>query len=401
MTTNIEKIEKVNNLYECNKLLLKDIFTPEESKILEDEYKISTNKIENIYNFIYAYRKVIKLKFNIPIVDKIYLNNNNNIKIIWGDCLKNLKKMDSECISLVVTSPPYYNARDYSIWKNLKEYLIDMELIIKEIYRVLDNHRVFVFNISDVVGNDGMNKINAFNTRKIPLPAYFIKIFEDCGFTYVDDIIWDKGEVQTSRHKNKSKPWPFYQYCCNCYEHILIFHKHRLEKDIKYPCSECGSLLVRSNSYTYKGLRSWECKNTNCIKTKSNRGKRFSLKTIITNDPINRSNGIIPEDFVSKWRRDIVNISPVIKINNKKENKLGHTAPFPIEIPDMAIQFYSYKNELVLDPFAGSFTTAISAFKLGRIGIGCELRKDMFETCIKNNITSNNCPYEEIDYSSD
>jgi len=312
-----------------------------------------------------------------------------------GILLDRLKQFPCESVGLMITSPPYYNARDYSIWPNLKSYLDDMRNIILECYRVLDNHRVFVFNISDVVGNDKMEEYACEGNRKIPLPAYFITIFEECGFRYIDDIIWDKGEVQSSRHKNKSKPWPFYQYSCNCYEHILIFTKHRLEKDIRYPCSDCGSLNVGTNSYTSKGLRSWECCNMNCNRSESNRGKRFSLKTIMNNQAENRKT-LVPYELTQKWRRDIVKINPVIKINNKKENKLGHTAPFPKEIPDMAVQYYSFKNDIVLDMFGGSFTTAISANKLGRIGVGIELRKDLFENCIKKNIENHDCEYTEL-----
>lgn len=62
---------------------------------------------------------------------------------------------------------------------------------------------------------------------RIPLGACFTKIFEEEGFTFVDDFIWDKGEVQSERHKNGYKPYPFYQYPMNCYEHIFVFHKHR------------------------------------------------------------------------------------------------------------------------------------------------------------------------------
>lgn len=100
------------------------------------------------------------------------------------------------------------------------------------------------------------------------------------------------------------------------------------------------------------------------------------------------------------WRRDIHQLSPVIKINNKKENKLGHTAPFPREIPEMAIRYYSYIGDIVLDIFGGSMTTAIEAKRLNRIGIGFELRKDLFEDCIKTNILSNFIeeqePFEEF-----
>jgi DNA modification methylase len=392
---------EIIDLFETNKEIIKSLITDNYiTDLIDTKYNRSKTNNENIYNFIYSYMNGIKMlhqdykNFDYTVYKSVILNN--NVKIMWGNCLDRLKSFPNESVGLMCTSPPYYNARDYSIWPNLEDYLSFMTLIIKECYRVLDNHRVFVFNVSDVVDNDNLSEIKCWGERKIPLPSYFVKIFEDCGFTYVDDIIWDKGEVQSSRHKNKSTPYPFYQYPINCYEHILIFHKHRLEKDTKYPCSLCGSLNIKSNSYTYKGLRSWECCNVNCNRSDSDRGKRFSLKTIITQDENKQKNNIIPSEFVDNWRRDIHKLTPVIKINSKKENKLGHTAPFPSEIPEMAVRYYSYEGDIVLDMFGGSFTTAIEAYKLKRIGIGIELRKDLFEDCIKTNITNNGCSYEEI-----
>lgn len=404
--TKLELIKLLEEPKEEPKEEAKDLFKDNEEyirTIIKDVNLIELLKAKDnmsIYKFIYNYIDTIKLihqdykNCDYSLINTI--KNDNNIKIIWGDALEKLKLLPNESIHLMCTSPPYYNAREYSIWNNLNDYLTFMTEIIKECYRVLDNHRVFVFNISDVIDNDNIDNIKCIGQRKIPLPSYFIKIFEDCGFTYIDDIIWDKGEIQSNRHKNKSTPYPFYQYPLNCYEHILIFHKHRLEKDIKYPCSSCGSLNIKSNSYTYKGLRSWECCNPKCNRSDNNRGKRFSLKTIITQDKTKQENNIIPNEFIDNWRRDIHKLTPVIKINNKKENKLGHTAPFPSEIPEMAIRYYSYEGEIVLDMFGGSFTTAIQAKKLNRIGVGIELRKDLFEECIKTNITSHKIDYVEL-----
>lgn len=396
-----------DDLVETNREYLKEIFTQEQMiEELKKGYTIDKeNREKNIYNFIDAYRHMIKQQFNQetpqPSADYQLLHkltsSPEKVKVVWSGCLQALRRLPSESVGHIVTSPPYYNAREYSMWSNLQAYLDDMRQIISECYRVLDNHRVFVFNVSDVVDNDKMDKINAFGFRKIPLPAYFITMFEECGFTYVDDIIWDKGEVQSSRHKNGNKPFPFFQYACNCYEHILIFHKHRLEKDVKYPCNDCGSLNVKSNSYTFRGLRSWECKNPNCQRSESDRGKRFSLKTIMTQNPFRQQENVIPKELVQEWRRDIRKLSPVIKINSKKENKLGHTAPFPMDIPLMSTYYYSYRGDIVLDVFAGSFTTAIAAQKLGRIGVGFELRKDLFRECIIKNITNNECQLEEIE----
>ena len=309
----------------------------------------------------------------------------SSLKIIWGDALRTLQQMKSESIHLMVTSPPYYNARDYAHWNNLDDYLHDMQLIIREAYRVLDNHRVFVWNVGDIFDNDNLFTTSVWGKRRILLGAYFIKIFEEEGFTFVDDYIWDKGEVQSERQKNGDKPYPFYQYPLNCYEHILIFHKHRKD-DTRFPCPVCGCLKVNGNAFSEIGLRSWECKNTECFKrSAANRGKRFSLKTLVTQER-QGERFKIEEDFIKRYRRDIVKFSPVIKINSKGENTLGHTAPFPQDIPDMAIKFFSYPGELVLDPFGGSMTTLISADENSRIGIGIELNKERFRVSILQNL---------------
>ena len=322
----------------------------------------------------YAFVKEIhqsKYKYDAKLEN--FLNSSNlNAKIIWGDCLESLKLMKSESVGAMVTSPPYYNARDYAQYKNLNEYLDTMEQILKECYRVLDNHRVFVFNVGDIFDNDNLFTTSTWGKRRLPLGAYFITLFEKVGFSFVDDIIWDKGQVQSQRHKNGDKPYPYYQYPMNCYEHILIFHKHRND-ETRYPCPVCGCLQVNGNAYTERGLKSWECKNLDCFeRSAANRGKRFSAKTYFTqNEHFNKGNEI-PKDFIYSWRRDIRHINPVIKINSKGQNVLGHTAPFPREIPEFAVRMFSYKGERVLDPFAGLGTSMKVAQELGRVGIGLE-----------------------------
>jgi DNA modification methylase len=401
----IETIIKNNSSY------LKTIFSDKQFNRLLSKisYLKSEHNVENVVkDWINIYINFVKEKFKKSYknydkkLNKFIIQKDSKIKIIWGDCLKVMKNMLSESIQLIITSPPYYNAREYSHWENLDIYLDNIRFVIREAYRILDNHRVFVFNVGDIFSNDNTTTTSTWGKRRIPLGAYFIKIFEEEGFTFIDDFIWDKGEVQSERHKNGNKPYPFYQYPINCYEHILIFHKHRIDTT-KYPCPICGYLNVNGNAYSEIGIKSWECKNINCFKrSKSNRGKRFSLKTIMTQSRQNKRY-IIESKFISKWRRDIVKINPVIKINSKGENKLGHTAPFPIEIPEMAIKFFSYPNEIVLDPFCGSFTSIIATKQLNRIGIGIELNKKMFEKNIKKNLQNklklDNClKIKELDY---
>jgi len=400
------KKEYLNTILEKSKKYLLNEFGHEEAQKFIEEVKLSASSDEVkeiIQTFNDIYVKKIKEKHQketSPNYDKklfnFIANDNNKVKIIWENCYESLKKLPSESVHLMVTSPPYYNAREYTQWENLNQYLEDMKKIIAESYRVLDNHHVFVFNVGDIFDNDNLTTKSVWGDRRLPLGTYFIKIFEECGFTFVDDFIWDKGEVQSKRQQNGDAPYPFYQYPLNCYEHILIFHKHRLD-DTRYPCPVCGTLQVNGNTQSEIGLRAWECKNLDCFeRSASNRGKRFSLKTNLTQNPKRREGNDIPTDLVKKWRRDIIKFSPVIKINSKGENKLGHTAPFPEDIPEMAVYFYSHKGDIVLDPFAGSFTSAIVANKLGRIGLGIELRKDLFEDAIKKNIQSKGQEFEEF-----
>ena len=347
---------------------------------------IRGNRDSTIEQFVKAYYDLVKREYQKQYTDADPSLNESIFfdscvpKALWGDCLDFLRRMDSESVQLMVTSPPYYNARDYSQWDTLDDYLEEMSCIIKECYRVLDNHRPFVFNIGDIFDNDNKYTKSVWGKRRIPLGAYFTTIFEEHGFQFVDDFIWDKGEVQTQRHKNGNRPYPLYQYPINCYEHIFVFYKHRLDETL-YPCPVCGCLKINGNAYSGVGVKSWECKNLDCFeRSAANRGKRFSARKLMTG--LQQSENLVDEDLLRKWRRDVVKLAPVIKINSKGQNILGHTAPFPREIPEYAVQVFTGVNETVLDPFAGAFTTTIESFRQRRNSIGMELNKTLFRNAV-------------------
>lgn len=301
------------------------------------------------------------------------LNKIHNI-----DCLDGLKQMSDDSIDLIVTSPPYFNAREYSQWETVEDYMNDMKNIFTEAYRTVKNHHYIIVNVGDISCQVGKAK---WSVRRLPLGAMFTMMLEEIGFEYIDDYIWDKGEPQSKRHLG-NPPYPFYQYPVNCYEHILVFAKHKLDKT-KIPCPDCGELIIQSNSCSGIGVQSWECKNPNCpTKSVKGRGKRFSIRSIMMNDYRKYENEI-DRDFINGWRRDIVRITPVIKVNCKGENTLGHTAPFPEEIPEMAIRYYTGVNDLVVDIFSGSGTTCRVAKRLNRKYLGFELNKEYCENSQK------------------
>ncbi len=298
----------------------------------------------------------------------------SQINLYNGDCLEVMRTLDDNSISLTVTSPPYFNARNYSQYNSFEEYMEIMKNIFSVIFNKTMNHRYLVLNVGDVVCKI-LN--NSKLTKKFPLAAYFITTLENIGWEYIDDYIWDKGEPQSKRHLG-NPPYPFYQYPVNCYEHIIIFAKHIIDKT-RLRCPICNSEKVVSNSLTNIGVQSWECKNKDCPSiSKGGRGKRFSARSIMMNDYQTEENKI-SSDFIKEFRRDIVKINPVIKTNCKGDNIIGHSAPYPSKIPELAIRYYSGVNDIVLDPFMGSGTTGIVCKNLNRNFIGIELDENYFK----------------------
>jgi DNA modification methylase len=240
-------------------------------------------------------------------------------KVVNSDCLSFLKALPKNSIDHMVTSPPYYNAREYSQWKNFYNYLNDMYKICQESYYSLKPGGVFFYNIGDIFDNPNTIVKSKMGEKRMALGAYLILLFKSAGFELLDNIIWDKGETQSNRHKNDGNFTPYYQRPANCYEHMFIFKKP-------------GKLSLDSN-------------------------------------PLMKSN--------------IQKFSPVIKINSKGENLFGHTAPYPPELPSISIKTFTNEGDIVFDPFLGSGTSVYTAVLNGRKGIGTEMDPIYYELAVK------------------
>ena len=240
--------------------------------------------------------------------------------VIQGDCNDVLGNIGQ--VHNMVTSPPYYNAREYSEWKNLYIYLHEMYLAAKGSFQTLQKGGVFFFNIGDIFDNEKIIVKSKMGGKRIPLGAYIILLFQKAGFELLDNVIWDKGEPQTNRHKNDGNNVPYYQRPANCYEHIFIFKKP-------------GATL------------------------KLNKNK----------------NKLINSNY-SKF-------VPVYKIGPGKINRYGHTAPFPETVPLLSLQCFTNEGEIVLDPFLGSGTSIIVAQQHNRNGLGIEKKEEYVELSIK------------------
>ena len=127
-------------------------------------------------------------------------------------------------IGAAITSPPYYNAREYSQWPTLLCYLVDMMISSRSIFDGLKTGGYYFYNVGDIVGQDNIYVSSHMSNRRLMLGFYSILIFELVGFDTLDNLIWDKGEVQSKRNSSENA-FPSYIKPINSYEHFLVFGK--------------------------------------------------------------------------------------------------------------------------------------------------------------------------------
>ena len=227
-----------------------------------------------------------------------------------GDSELLLQETPNESVDLVFTSPPYYNARpEYSEYLTYEEYLLKIRKIIHQSHRVLNEGRFFVMNISPVlIRRASRNEAS----RRIAVPFDFHRLFIEEGFEFIDDIHWVKPEgagwatgrgrrFAADRNPLQYKPVPVTEY-------VLVYRK-KTDK-----------------------LIDWHIRK--------------------------HPNQQIIEESKIKDGYETTNLWKIHPSYNK-----NHPAVFPLELAEKVIQYYSFKNDVVLDPFAGSGTTGKAAVK--------------------------------------
>jgi DNA modification methylase len=229
----------------------------------------------------------------------------DNFQVLVGDSARVLRSLPAATFDGAVTSPPYFNAREYAQWPNMYCYLHDMFEITQEVFRTLKPGAIYLYNVFDYFDNERTVVFSAMGQRRMLLSAYTVYIFRRAGFELIGNIVWDKGDIEGKRGFNAGNFSPYYQSPFNCWEHIFIFRK---------PFSS---------------------------------GNKRSKTHLM---------------FSGSYSRTL-RLKPVIKMVRGK-NTHGHSAPFPDAIPELLISRLP-KGSIVLDPFAGSLTTGRVAERFG------------------------------------
>lgn len=235
------------------------------------------------------------------------LSDIEGVEVYCGDCFDVLQQIEDGSVDGVVTSPPYYNARDYANWPNIYCFLYDQLNVAQEILRVLKPGGLFLYNIFDYFDNENNIVFSAMGNKRMILGAYAINLLERAGLRLVKNIVWDKGEIEGKRNFNQGNRSPYYQAPFNCWEHIFVF---------------C------------KGAAPDFCQN---------------LPSLLRAQPVKKMIG--------------------------GRNVLGHTAPYPKSIPNLLLDSLE-PCSTVLDPYAGSMTTARAAYQRGMRSINIDYKEE-------------------------
>jgi len=229
--------------------------------------------------------------------------------VVHGDVQETLKCIPNEAVHLTFTSPPYYNARDYSIYQSYGEYLTFLENVFKEVYRVTKEGRFFILNTSPII----IPRISrAHASKRYPIPYDIHPLLVKMGWEFIDDIVWLKPEASV---KNRNAG----------------FLQHR--KPLAYKPNPVTEMLMVYRKKSDK-LIDWNI-------------RQYSW------DKVKKSKVLEKYETANVWR-----IDPTF-------DKV-HSAVFPIELCNRVIKFYSFIGDLIFDPFAGSGTLGRAALSQKR-----------------------------------
>ena len=262
-----------------------------------------------------------------------------NHKIYFGDS-RALNKIEDKSIQLIITSPPYWQLKDYGSNNQIgfnnsyEEYINNLNLVWMECERILSEGCRLCINIGDQFARS----VYYGRYKVVPIRTEIIRFCEALKMDYMGAIIWQKATTMNTSGGGAimgSFPYPRNGILKIDYEFILIFKK--LGNPPK------PTLEQKENS----------------IMTKEEWNQYFS----------------------SHW-----NFSGV------KQSE--HIAMFPEELPKRLIKMFSFFGETIFDPFLGSGTTTLAAKNLGRNSIGYEINKE-FESIIKEKLNINQLSLDE------
>ncbi len=248
-------------------------------------------------------------------------------RIIHGDCLSILKTLPDACIDLIFTSPPYADNRKKTYQGvPIERYVSWFLPISAELKRTLKPEGSFILNIKE----------RTVEGERQTYVLELILAMRNQGWLWTEEYIWHKKNCYPGKWPNRFR---------DAWERCLHFTKQKQFKMFQ------ESVMIPMGDWTEKRLS--KLSDTDRIRDESHVGSGFGKN-------------------ISHWLgRKFAYPTNVLHLSTECSNR-GHSASFPISLPTWFIKLFTTEDDIVLDPFIGSGTTAIACLNLLRHYIGIE-----------------------------
>lgn len=243
-----------------------------------------------------------------------------------------MKNLPSESVDLIVTSPPYADARKHTYGGVHPDEYVDWFCVrANEMLRLLKPTASFVLNIKEKAIN---------GERHTYVLDLILALKRDIGFRWVEEYVWHKSTAAPGKWKYRFR---------DSWERLLHFSK---TPDLKM---RQEAVKVPIGDWTDKRLSNMNANDRK--RTESGTGSKIGRR-------------------ISAWEgKNLVYPSNVLYKSPIAHN-VGHSAAFPEWLPEFFINLFTDPGDVILDPFLGSGTTFRVAHRLNRIPVGIEIDRD-------------------------
>lgn len=415
----IQAIHRCYRFLQEEQVIIDIIFMENEKQIKEaliEKWKNHNHMVDKMVQIVKKYGlshagKEMALQRKMGV--KTVVVEGKHFRAVHDDCVEETRRMADNSVGLIHTSIPFGNHYEYSANyndfghnKDTERFFEQMDFLTPELLRVLKPGRVAAIHVKDRVlfGNatgTGMPTVEPFHA--LCISHYMKHGFQYFGMiTVVTDVVRENNQTYRLGWSEQCKDGS--KMGVGCPEYILLFRKLPTDRSTAYadePVTKSKEEYTRAqwqiDAHGYwrssgdrlvakEELEQISVDNLQAVYRQYSREHVYSYEEHVQLAKELDKNDRLPATFMvvapGSWNDlevwDDINRMRTLNTNQNRRRQQMHVCPLQLDIAERIINRYSSEGDVVYDPFGGLMTVPMSAVKMGRYGMGCELNPDYF-----------------------